>query len=456
MISVLTLRVKRLIESRLLGQMAVVWMLTVGVKVVAFSKELVVAYRFGTSDTVDAFVVALLVPTILAHVVGSAFHDAAVPIFAEERIRAGGASDRLISNVFWVCGAVMVSLSLAVQVCGDPLVGLLARPFSPEKRELGVWFLGMLFPFAVCVGAGHVLRGYLQAQGRFGVPSAAPALIPLSTILFLVLAPSPPPGALLAIGVSVGAVCYLAVMVGAATKAAGGRLIRRPGWDEATRSAVRNAVPLLAGAAVLEGCYFIDTMMAAGLESGSAATLSYGERICNIVLVVVGAAAGQVLFPHVSKLVAERAWKPLARVVVRFSALSVLMGLPFVGFFWIASEPLVRLLLERGEFTAEDTEGVSAVLRFASFQIPGYILAVLGGRVVMALRGNRFLLLTTVIALGLNVGLNIVFIRMFGVAGIALSTAIVALFSGTMLFAYVTVRIRRLAADPGERSGHEA
>ena len=58
-------------------------------------------------------------------------------------------------------------------------------------------------------------------------------------------------------------------------------------------------------------------MMAASLPAGSVATLSYGERICNLVQVIAATAMGQVLFPHVSRLVAEKQWGSLGRVVTR-------------------------------------------------------------------------------------------------------------------------------------------
>lgn len=420
--------------------------MTVGVKGVAFLKELFVAHRFGTSDEVDAFLLAVMIPTIVAFIVGDAFRDAVIPAYAKLRVREDANATRLITNVLWICAAVVLVVTLATLLFRGALIDLLARNFSPEKQVRSASFLKLLFPFAICFALASVFRGYLQAHRQFAWSSLAPAAVPACTILVLLLVPGPADGVLLAVGASLGTIVMMALLYWNSRRIPDQRLWRPPGWDAQTRSVIRHAVPLLASGAVLEGCFFIDTMMATALAPGSVAALSYGERICAIVLAIAGTAAGQVLFPHVSELVAREAWKPLARVVLRFSALIVIATLPFVLLFWFAAEPIVRLLLERGEFTAADTVRVADVLRFASFQIPGYILAVLGSRVVIALGASKFLMLTTVFSLGLNVVLNLLFISWFGLKGIALSSAVVTFCSAIILYLYAAIRIRRLSA----------
>jgi putative peptidoglycan lipid II flippase len=342
---------------------------------------------------------------------------------------------------------VVIVISIGTLVFGSALIELLTSNFSPEKRARSEEFLRLLFPFAICFGVAAVLRGYLQVHGRFALSSIIPAAVPACTIVLLTLTPGTPDGILLPISASVGAILLVAILCWDTRKVPGESLLRRPGRDTQTRAVVRNTFPLLAGGLVMEGCFFVDMMMATSLAPGSVATLSYGERICTIVLAIAGTAAGQVLFPHVSELVAQQAWKPLRRVLVRFSALILALALPFVLLFWIAAEPIVHVLFERGEFTAGDTQRVAEVLRFASFQIPGYILVVLSSRVIMALRANNFLLLTTVFGLALNVVLNLLFMRWFGLKGIALSTGVVTLTSAVALYLFFAIRIRRLMRD---------
>jgi putative peptidoglycan lipid II flippase len=181
------------------------------------------------------------------------------------------------------------------------------------------------------------------------------------------------------------------------------------------------------------------------LPAGSVAVLTYGERICGV-FCITGLAVAQALFPKVAELAAQKDWKQLSRMALGFSSLILAGSLPFVILFWFASEPIIRIVFERGEFTPADTKEVAEVLRFAGFQVPGSILVALGARLVMALRANHFVLVTAICGLAVNVGLNLVFMRWFGVKGIALSTAIVNAFSAAMFYIYAGLRLRRLAA----------
>jgi len=438
---------KQFIDPSLLLRVGIVGSMTVGVKVIAFVKELVVARQFGTSDEIDAFLIALLIPTFIAFVAGDAFRDSAIPAHAELRARSEARAANLIRNTVWICGGVLLAASLITLACSQWLIELIARNFSPEKTARSRELLWLALPFGIAFGIARVLQGYLQANGRFAISSAAPVAIPATIIVLLFLAPDRQSADILAISTSLGAILFAMILVFAARRNRKVRVGGRLRWDQETRSVIRHAIPLLGGAVVLEGCFFIDTLMASSLAPGSVAVLSYGERICMIVMSIVGTAAGFALFPHVSDLAAQREWRPLARVTLRFSSLILAVSLPFVGFFWFLAEPVVRLLLERGEFTAADTARVADVLHFAGLQIPGHILAVLAAKVIMALRANRFLFLTTLLSLALNVGLNLLFIQIYGVKGIALSTAIVSAFSAALLFGYFALRIRRLSAE---------
>jgi putative peptidoglycan lipid II flippase len=419
---------------------------TLAVKGVAFLKELVVAHRFGTSDEVDAFIVAMLIPSVVALAVGNSLRDAFVPVYAKQRLSEGAVASRLLSNIIW-CSVVVLSLfSLAALIFNGPLLDLLARGFSPEKRTRSSVLLCLTIPYIICFSIAGLLKGYLQAHGRFGLPAAAPTLIPASVMLVVLVMPGEANGAWLAIGTSLGSGALLGVLLWSSRRVHQGHVLMRPRLDEPTQSVLRSALPLFAGAVVLEGYFFIDTMMAATLPAGSVAILTYGERICGV-FCIAGMAIAQSLFPHVSDLVARESWQQLGRMTLGFATLTVVLSLPVVAAFWFAAEPIVRFVFERGEFTAADTQDVAEVLRFAGFQVPGSILVALSARVVMALRANHFVLISAICGLAANVGLNLLFMRWYGVKGIALSTALVNALSAILLYSFATARLRRLASS---------
>jgi putative peptidoglycan lipid II flippase len=108
------------------------------------------------------------------------------------------------------------------------------------------------------------------------------------------------------------------------------------------------------------------------------------------------------------------------------------------------SHPLIRILFQRGAFTAVDTKIVSRVQAFLSLQIPFYILGQLGVRLISALKRNSVLMVIAGVNLVVNVIFNLISMRYWGVAGIALSTSLVYLVSCTLVYASIANSLRRM------------
>jgi putative peptidoglycan lipid II flippase len=104
---------------------------------------------------------------------------------------------------------------------------------------------------------------------------------------------------------------------------------------------------------------------------------------------------------------------------------------PLVG-VWL-STPRVRLLFQRGRFTADDVQIVSSVQAMYLLQVPFYTLGILLVRMISSLQANRVLLWNTVVGLTVNIVLDYVLMRVMGVAGIALSRSVVYIASCSVL-----------------------
>src|SRR3954452_5288544 len=77
------------INHRIFLAIIVVSSLTFGVKLASMVKDIIVAASFGAGDTMDAFLVAFLLPTYLINVVGGSFNAALIPIYIETQEREG-------------------------------------------------------------------------------------------------------------------------------------------------------------------------------------------------------------------------------------------------------------------------------------------------------------------------------------------------------------------------------
>src|SRR6266576_2711297 len=74
--------------------------LTCVAKLASMAKELLVARRFGTGSSIEAFLVAVLIPTLAINVISNSFSIALIPTYIAVREKEGReAAQRLLSGV---------------------------------------------------------------------------------------------------------------------------------------------------------------------------------------------------------------------------------------------------------------------------------------------------------------------------------------------------------------------
>ena len=129
------------------------------------------------------------------------------------------------------------------------LLPLLASGFPPTKLALAIQLSYLLLPVIAVKGIATIYGAALNAEERFSLVAAAPALIPASTILFMLLWPVPATRIYgLAVATIVGMVGEL-IAVSWALKLRGIALLpRRAASSAASRQVIFQYFPILAGA----------------------------------------------------------------------------------------------------------------------------------------------------------------------------------------------------------------
>jgi putative peptidoglycan lipid II flippase len=392
----------------------------------AMLRELVVARFFGRSDAIDAFLVAYLLPSFLVTVVAGSLATALLPVFVEIRHEEGvAAAQELFSSVLVLISISLVLIAVLLGLLAPLYLPYLGSGFSTAKLGLTRDLLLLLLPFVFFNGIASCISSVLNAGEKFALPSIVPIVTPIVVIIFLELAAQNWGPFALAGGVVAGSAIE-AGLLAKALKTRGVRLsLQWSGLTPAVKAVLRQYTPMLAGSLLIGSTLVVDKSMAAMLSSGSVAALSYANKIISAVLTVGATALGSATFPYFSKMVTLKDWNGCRHTIKRYSVLVVATTLPLTVGLMIASKPLVTLLFQRGAFTSIDADLVSRIQICYLLQIPFYLLSMLFVKFLSAARRNDVLMYGAVISLVLDVILNLLMMRKWGVAGIALSTSCV-------------------------------
>ncbi len=425
--------------------------LTIGVKLVSLCSTIVVASFFGTGDDREAFLIAFLLPSMSITVICGAFNSAMIPTYIRIQRQYGSVdAQALFSRVMFLAIGLLVFVAVCLAILLPFILPMLASGFDQSKQMLATTLAYLLLPAVVIKGIGTIYGAVLNAHERFALVAAAPVMVPLSMVAILLLwsAPSTRVYAM-AVGTVVGMFAEL-VALGWALKSRGIALF--PRWRNrgpGIRRIAAQYLPMVAGALMMSATDLVDRTMAASLSSGSLASLDYGGRLVIVILGVVSGAIGTAVLPYFSRLVDERNWKELRSLLRVFGAWILAVTTVVTVLLVVLSETLIGVGLQRGAFTHGDTELVARIQAVYAVQIPFYACGMMFVRAIASLTAGHVLAIGSFLNLVLNVVLNYVFMRQWGVAGIALSTACVYLFSCAfvMTMTYRTLYQRQCGAS---------
>jgi putative peptidoglycan lipid II flippase len=131
-------------------------------------------------------------------------------------------------------------------------------------------------------------------------------------------------------------------------------------------------------------------------------------------------------------------------------AMMLMVNVPATAGLLALATPIVRLLFERGHFLAADTDATAAAVRLYALGLVGYSTARIAAPTFYALGRSRTPVIVSVGTVALNVGLSLLFARVLGFVGLALSTSIAAIANGGVL---VLLLRSRLGGLGGRRLG---
>jgi putative peptidoglycan lipid II flippase len=436
-------------NRRIFAAMVVVATVTVLGKVLAMAKDMTVAAYFGTSDAVDAFFIALTVPTFVISVIAGSIPAALVPVYLRVREREGVAeAGRLLGNVLVLAGTAIALACILLALLAPIIMPVIGARFGGEKLVLTRQLFLLVLPGVLISGVSGMLAGVLNAHERFLLTAATPASMSVLSIAFLVGAADRWGISALAIGLTMGYVVELIVLAWSVHTR---HLVASPQWagwrDPHVQRVLGQYAPLVIGGAVMSTSPLIDQAMAATLGSGSVAQLAFGSKIVAAGLGIGGTALSTAMLPHYSRMVATHDWSGLRQTVRTYSRLVLVVGIAAVLMIVTFSEPIVRLLFERGQFLASDTRAVARVQALYALQIPFYVLGILGVQLLHAVSANRVLMWVSIGNFFTNIIGNFVFMRVWGVAGIAFATSMVYLISMIVLLTAVWRRLGDLERE---------
>jgi putative peptidoglycan lipid II flippase len=180
---------------------------------------------------------------------------------------------------------------------------------------------------------------------------------------------------------------------------------------------------VLLGQAFASATSVADQIMVAPLGPGAIATLGYASRVISLLVGLGATAISRALLPTLSEL-GTLGHARARRVASRWMVALFLAGIAVGVAAWGIAPWGIRLLFQRGAFTAEDTAGVVQAFRCGVLQLPFYFAGIVVVQLIASANDYRKFLYIGVINFVTKVAANFLLIPVLGIGGALLATAV--------------------------------
>jgi len=419
-------------------------------RVLGFVREMLMAAALGTGPVADAFNAAFQFPNTFRRLFAEgAFNAAFVPLFAKE-IEANGmdGARRFSEEVFGVLFTVLTAITIAMELAMPLLVATVIAPGfadNPQKFDLTVNLAMVMFPYLMCMSLGAMMSGMLNSLRRYFAAAIAPVF--LNIILIAVLgyawyrgADALTVGHALAWGVLAAGIVQLGIVWLAVRHAGASVGFRRPRFTANVKRLLVLALPAAITGGITQINQLIGTAIASGQDS-AVSSLAYADRVYQLPLGVVGIAVAIVLLPELARALKSGNLVQAANLQNRSVEFTLFLTLPAAAALLVMSEPIVRVLYERGAFAATDsTPTVSAVLAIFGLGLPAFVLIKAFTPGYFAREDTRTPMVFAAISVVVNLSVALSLFRSMGAAGIATASAIAGWVNALLLLAVLIWR----------------
>ncbi|HEY6760230.1 MAG TPA: murein biosynthesis integral membrane protein MurJ [Baekduia sp.] len=401
-------------------------------RIAGLLREVLAAKYFGLGGPINAFTIAFYIPNVVRSLFAdSALSAAFVPVFTEllEAKRKREAF-RLASTLFMVMLAGLGAI-VALFILG---AGFIVPIFTGDKFDahldtLAVGLSRVMFPIVLILGLNGLTVGILQAYDHFTIPALSPLIWNVVIMIFLVFSRPLFHGDAqmyaYALGILVATVVQF-LMALPVLRTVGFRFEWSFDWrDPRVKQVFVLMLPVTLGLGLINFNVFANGVLGSYVSVDAPRAIDNAFRVYMLPQGMFSVAIATVLFPQLSRLAARHDLTGLRNSVDNGLRLIFLMLLPATAATLVLSEPITRLVFQRGAFTAEDTQLVATALFWFSFSLPFSGINLLLTRTFFSLQRPWLVTYLSVANLIVNVGVSIIFVVVgFGVGGIVAGTAI--------------------------------
>lgn len=414
---------------------------TLSSRVLGQIRESLLAAYFDKSIT-DAWSAAFRIPNLFRRLLGEgALSFSFIPVFVEAKLDSQARAQNLVNSIYTLLLVVVGCLTTWGILYPEVLMQWLLDPSylqNIEKFNLTLRLVQLMFGYVFLVTSYAFLMGILNSIGQFAIPAMAPTLWN-ATLIFSTILPSDwfkNHADQLGWGVLIGGVLQVGLLIPFIIQAGFFPKISFRLNSADTMKVLKNLVPGLMGAGLLQFTTLVNLRFSSSLQQGTMSYIHYVDRLIELPLSLISVSLGAALLPTLSEFALQKKMKDLSATTQNYLQINLLFTLASAAGLFVLAEPIVQLLFGRGRFEMADVVATAQILKNYCWIMVFTSAVRILSPAYFAVRNTWFPAWVTAICLGGHILIAPWMMSYGGVHGLMISTVLSSGFNFMILLLY--------------------
>lgn len=450
-------------------------------KLLGFFRDIIMASKFGSGYETDAYFVASTACDFIIGIIGYAISITMIPFFSSMREDTNGrhAKEKLLltmsaidfrffniagnrnkisftsqyaldsranrnnymNNILNITILFALTITIITWICSPLIIKILAKGFIGQQFLLAVTLSRIGSPMIILMACTSVFTGFLHGNEKFNATAAIGIPYNMVFIVFLIFFSNRFGIKGLMVASIIAVLTQLLLLITSAYKLKFSYKVKIDFKDKNLRDTCYLIFPIVLGSMVDKINTIIDKTLASELVQGSISALNYANRINSLILSAFVMTITTVIYPMLSKEFADKNVKYAKAILKKSMNVILIIVIPTTIGIIVLAFPIIRLLFERGAFDSNATKMTSLALIAYSFGLVGVSLRNIFNKAFYSLKDTKAPMKNGVLAIAINIILNLILIKPMAHIGLALATSIAEICGAILLFLSLRKRI---------------
>ncbi len=420
-------------KGYILNTAAALTVVTAVSKFVGLFREISLAYLFGTTLEMDAYLVALIIPVLVFESFGEALRLSFIPVTADY-INNEDSLWLFFNNLINIIFVLTLAVSLIGVFAVPHIMPYLPFGFDEDGMRLTIQLTQIVMFMIVFTSLAPISGGLLNLRNVFVYPELTGIIYSIVLIVFAFLGAKLWGIGGLAAGTVFAEMAKFIFLLPALYKQGFRYRLYLNLRDPALRKLVGLMLPIIFGSILSRINVFVERMVGSYLLPGSISALNYAKKLLLLCSGFIESIVVTLIFPILSKHHVTGNKRQYKALLARTVNILIVVLVPCTAGIILLREPIIQVFFERGAFDRYAVLMTSTALFFYSLGILGTVFESLLERSFFAVKDTRTPVLCSSAGITINIVLNLMLAKFLGHGGIALAASAAASISAALMF----------------------